>query len=1532
MGYVLPGWLDEILDFIGINFPNVDEDDYREMADAMREFADRFEGHGGDAHQAVSRLLSSSEGWAVDSLQQHWSKVKTSHLDEIPAVARVFATACDTVAEVVFWLKRKAEIEMGYMAASIGIAVGLSVVTGGLSALVGAAQAAAMRELIRRLIKEAQEEIVDRLIAELSEPVTAKVEAMAEDMILDIADDALALPPGTGDGGGPDAGGGQQGASGMNLNSASGPSGGGTGGGGGGGGGRMKIDTVEFDGGADSLSRHGQDLKSNASASLNRAQGAFSRSRGRDPFTQVFDGMLDGALSGTKKVLDKVGRHVTDGVPNGIRTMSRNHKENERSVTDSLRSIDSRADGKGPSSVSGPSASGRNLPGSSGKPPSPELSQRGRAGEDRCLNGDPIDMASGQMFQSQTDLALPGVLPLVIERTHLSGYGHGRFFGPSWASTVDERLELVGAGHELWWHRADGSSLQYDHAPDLIGEEVTPREGHRIPLTCVQGSSAWDLAVTDPRTGLIRRFLPAPEEEGVWWLAEVEDRNGNGVSIDREDDGTPVAVRHDAGYHVDVTCEDGLVAGIALRTPDGPTQVMAYRYDTDRNLTGVVNSSGLPLRFGYDDAHRITSWTDRNDSTYQYVYDERGRVARTVGPEGYLSAELTYDTENRITRYTDSTGAVTTYHLNHLGQVVAETDPLGHTTHSEWDRHDNLVSRTDALGHTTSFTYDRSDNLTAVERPDGTRITTAYNRLHQPTEVTAPDGAVWRQEFDTRGNRTAMVAPDGATTRFAHDSTGAVATVTDPVDAGTRRANNPAGLPLAVTDPVGAETVCTRDAFGRPVSVTDATGATTRMEWTVEGKPSRRIAPDGTEETWAWDGEGNCLSHTDPNGGASAFAYTHFDQLVSRLTPDGASYGFSYDTELRLTRVTNPYGLTWDYTYDRAGNLVAESDFDDREIAYTHDAAGRLTSRTTPLGDTIDYTHDAVGRTIAKTVGEAETHYAYNDAGSLLQAASPTSTLDLEYDVVGRLLAETVDGRTTRYTYDRLGRRTARTTPTGAVSTFTYDVAGNRTSVSADGHTLGFAHDALGREVERTFGDAVSLTSAWDPLGRLVRQELATDTRVQRARAYTYRPDSYLTSVSDEVTGVRHHMDLDPIGRPLTVTADGWSESYAYDQAGNQTQAAWPDEAGATTARGDRAYEGTRVVSAGGVRYEHDDAGRMTLRRKTRLSRKPDTWRYEWDAEDRLTACTTPDGTRWTYTYDPLGRRTAKHRLGPEGSPAASVHFSWDGTRLAEQWDTATGVTLTWDHEGHRPLTQYERKHLSQDQVDSRFFAIVTDLVGTPTELVDETGGIAWHTRTTLWGTTTWNTGATAYTPLRFPGQYADAETGLHYNYFRHYDPDTARYTSPDPLGLIPAPNPATYITNPHTCTDILGLAPDDCTSARGNAPLPPGSTDRAENVQIFRNVDGTEFDSIATTGQFGTGQGQMEGKWFATEGEHADRWGELLNRGDGLTVTTQIPRSLADQLHHHPGKLDGVGPGYYADGDQLTQINRQMNGIELWP
>jgi RHS repeat-associated protein len=138
-------------------------------------------------------------------------------------------------------------------------------------------------------------------------------------------------------------------------------------------------------------------------------------------------------------------------------------------------------------------------------------------------------------------------------------------------------------------------------------------------------------------------------------------------------------------------------------------------------------------------------------------------------------------------------------------------------------------------------------------------------------------------------------------------------------------------------------------------------------------------------------------------------------------------------------------------------------------------------------------------------------------------------------------------------------------------------------------------------------------------------------------------------------------------------------------------------------------------------------------------------------------------------------------------------------------------VALTWDYDGQRPLAQLERLldvDDSHEAVSERFYAIVTDLVGAPTELVDESGELAWRTRTTLWGTTAWAADSSAYTPLRFPGQYFDMESGLHYNFYRHYDPETARYLSPDPLGLDPAPNPAAYVDNPHTWSDPLGLKP----------------------------------------------------------------------------------------------------------------------------
>ncbi|MFE2493920.1 putative T7SS-secreted protein [Streptomyces scopuliridis] len=1122
---------------------------------------------------------------------------------------------------------------------------------------------------------------------------------------------------------------------------------------------------------------------------------------------------------------------------------------------------------------------------------------------------DPVDLASGRMFLPQTDVALPGTLPPAFTRRVESGYTAGRFFGPSWSSTVDERLEIDANG--VIHVTADGLLITYPHP--VPGLSTLPERG--TARGSLSREENGDYALTDPGSGLVRHFAAPtsaePGEDGDAWLVQVNDRNGHTISIDRTDNGTPQALVHSAGYHLKLTAVSGLVTAVALTEAGGNGTVrplMAYGY-TDGNLTTVTKPSGATLSFEYDDRRRVTAWVDSNNRRYDYTYDELDRVIAEGGEAGHFQLTLAYSapdpvTGHRVTALSTADGRTTRHLIGNGCRVLATTDPLGHTTRFTYDTRGNQLTRTDPLGRTTAYTYDEMGRLTNVIHPDGSEARVTRDVLGLPTEFTSPDGARWQQEFDERGNRKTLTDPAGRTTHYAYDSYGRPTEITDPLGAVTIMRCDPAGLPLEISDPLGGTTRYERDAFGRPVRITDPLGSVTALEWTVDGELASRTGPDGSKESWTYDGEGNCDSHTDAMGRTARFEYTHFDLLCARTGTDAVRYEFEHDAELRLTAVRSPQGTTWNYVYDEAGRLASETDFDGRTFTYTRDPAGQITGRTNPLGETIAYEHDPLGRVIRKDAAGKVTTFTYDKAGRLVRADGPDSELIYQYDRGGRVKTELADGRATTYAHDDLGRRARRSTPTGRRTTYGYDAAGRPAHLTTGGHRIDFSHDAAGRELERAFGSALSFSSTWDEAGRLSTQHLTNGARALNRRAYTYRSDGYLTTLHDTLRGP-HHFDLDTVGRVTTVTAAGWEETYAYDGAGNQTSASWPTSHPGHEAAGPRAYTGTVITRAGGVRYEHDALGRITLRRKTRLSRKPDTWRYAWDAEDHLVAVTTPDGTQWRYRYDPLGRRTAKQRLADDDSRTVieETRFTWDGTVLAEQTSTHPGrlphpVTITWDHRGQAPVTQTERltEETTQREIDARFFAIATDLVGTPTELIDESGDIAWRTRTTLWGTTTWARTSTAYTPLRFPGQYHDPETGLHYNHHRYYDPETARYTTPDPLGLGPAPNPATYVHNPHTWTDPLGLAPR-CLNETGkegkdtNENFPPGS---AEGQRLADQLRRESADSIFNENGWLTPQAIADSRrvidgeklgnpvvrdLMTSDGSHLSDWGKYTTR-----------------------------------------------------
>ncbi|MGY4982890.1 DUF6531 domain-containing protein [Streptomyces sp. 900105755] len=1055
---------------------------------------------------------------------------------------------------------------------------------------------------------------------------------------------------------------------------------------------------------------------------------------------------------------------------------------------------------------------------------------KSKPGKGRCLNGDPIDMVSGEMYMAETDVELPGLLPLLLRRTHLSSYRAGRSFGSSWACTLDERLELDDRG--AVFATEDGMILVYP-VPEP-GASVLPAEGPRWPLDW-DGTSGAPVRITDPLTDVTRHFAP-PQRPGpidepfTMFLTAMTDRNGYRIDFDRDADGTPVAVRDSGGRHLHVETDGGRVTALRLRNPeDGPAGTVLRRFDysSSGDLTGVHDSGGLPMSLAYDSRGRITSWTDRNGYHYCFGYDGLDRCVRGEGADGSLSCTVEYDDEARETRYTDALGQTTTYRYNELYQPVAVTDPLGHTELSQWDRFGRLLARTDQLGRATRLTLDAHGQPTRMERPDGTVIEVAYSDEGLPVAVTAADGARWECTYDDRGNLLTSTDPLGAVSRYTYDGRGHRTARTDALGNTFRFETDEAGLPVRVVDPRGSTVTVHRNAFGRIVRIDDPVGGTLRQGWSPEGRLLWREHVDGGRETWSYDPQGNLTEHRDRGGATTVFEYGAFDLPSARTDPDGTRYRFAHDAELRLVGVTNPLGDVWSYRYDAAGRLVGETDFDGRTLTYAHDPTGRQTERRNGIGQTVRMTRDSAGRVVeTRTDGGAVVSLRYDPAGRLVEAAGPDSVIAFGYDAVGRVLTESVDGRTVTSAYDPLGRRVGRTTPSGATSQWSYDSVGLPVSLVTAAGELTFTHDAAGRETTRGLAGAATLTQSWDAGHRLVEQIIHSGTgaagpdatTVLQARSYAYRGDGHLTSVDDRLAGTRR-FDLDRAGRVTRVSAANWTETYAYDELGNLTTTNHPGTAG-QDAQGPVGRSGTKVTSAGRTTYEHDDQGRVVRMIRRTLSGLRRIWTYAWDADDRLVEAATPDRGVWQYRYDVLGRRTAKWRVPEDGSVADVTTFTWDGANLAEQQALRDGVVETdtwdWDPGTHRAAAQTRGRHsvLDADEVSRRFYAIVTDSVGTPSELVDEDGTIAWRAATSLWGRPLAGDEG-GLCPLAFPGQYRDPETGLHYNLARYYDPDTAQYLSPDPLGLVPAPNPHAYVDNPLRWTDPLGLEGDSTEPVR---------------------------------------------------------------------------------------------------------------------
>ncbi len=266
-------------------------------------------------------------------------------------------------------------------------------------------------------------------------------------------------------------------------------------------------------------------------------------------------------------------------------------------------------------------------------------------------------------------------------------------------------------------------------------------------------------------------------------------------------------------------------------------------------------------------------------------------------------------------------------------------------------------------------------------------------------------------------------------------------------------------------------------------------------------------------------------------------------------------------------------------------------------------------------------------------------------------------------------------------------------------------------------------------------------------------------------------------------------------------------EAYTYDPVGNRlTDSAFTD---ASAAPYTWVYDGRdRLIQRGPVTYSYDANG--SLIRQTHGQSGEET-HFVYDLNNRLVEVRDQTDTPIaTYAYDPFGRRIRKT------APGKTTYYLYAQEGLAAEADSAGNITSTY---GYRPDSLWGTKPLFLQQ-GSTFGYYHTDHLGTPQTITAANGAVLWSAEYDAFGKAQITT-ASIVNNLRFPGQYYDVETGLHYNLMRYYDPSTDRYITADPLGILFGGNTVpkdkklnhlySYVgNNPLRYSDPFGLEPWD--------------------------------------------------------------------------------------------------------------------------
>lgn len=867
-----------------------------------------------------------------------------------------------------------------------------------------------------------------------------------------------------------------------------------------------------------------------------------------------------------------------------------------------------------------------------------------------------------------------------------------------------------------------------------------------------------------------------------------------------------------------------------------------YAYDLTRNLeiariegfssdsncpgdllgyTPAANSSERKILTTWHANFRLPTLITEPGREISYVYDAGGNVTQHQIKDTATNATRTWTTDYlyhasipgvilqktedgprtdvadiTTTQYYAPDAACAGGHLGCRAQVSSITNALGHVTQiTRYNAHGQPEEIIDPNGLTTTLVYDVRQRL--LSRTVGTEITSyQYDGVGQLKKIILPDNSFLSYTYDA-----------------AHRLTG-------------------------IADNLGNRVQYTLDAMGNRTKeelfdpLNNLT-QTRQREFDALNRLWKDIGAQSQITQYQYDAQGNLKQISDPLLHTVTHQFDALNRLSQTIDPASGQIRQERDVRDQITRVSDPRDIATSYTYNGFGDVILEVSADRGATAYTYDDAGNLKTVLDARGVKHTYSWDALNRPIQRThstppAGVAATAtivWSYdtgpNGIGRLTGMTDESGSTGFSYDPYGRLLTKTQtakivsgNGNAINYTqvlsyqYDSAGRVSQTTYPSGVQISTLYGADGRPVEIRVNGEPLisNIVYQPFGEPKSWVWGNGQVYTRSFDLDGRLKTHPAGSDNRT-----LIYDSASRITQTTGIDPGYNRSYDYDALDRLTSQSDNSGFKLWNYDANSNRTQAQF----GATAYPYTIASDSNRLMTVAGPAvktYSYDAAG---------YPLNDGTATFTWNAAGKLSAA-VKSGKTHSYKYNALDQRIIKN--GPL-SPRFLFFYDPNGQLIGEYRDDATTPQPDdW-------LVRQETVWLDDIPVavitkpaaasPIQMYYIHTDHLNTARAIVDQSNTIVWRwDNAHAFGANLPNEDPDSNGQLfeyhpRFPGQYFDKETGLHYNYFRYFEPETGRYISPDPIGLMGGMNVWGYVGgNPMGFVDIDGLI-------RYNAPPP---------------------------------------------------------------------------------------------------------------